>query len=362
MKSLFDHYPQLGKKLPHKPLGQFPTPVKRLELLGERLGIDALYLKDDGLSGKLYGGSKVRKLEFLLGQALRRGAKNILTFGYAGSNHTVASAIYAKQLGLRTTALLLPQPNAHYVRTNLMILLHCGTEFHYYPNTALLALGASYLVIAQRIKHSRFPEIIWPGGSSSLGITGLVNAVYELKEQIELGLFPEPDHIYVAAGTMGTAVGLLIGICATGLRTGVTAVSVLPGGYVNINRLARLFRRTNTFLHRNDASFPLLDFPRRQVQVRHEFVGLGYAHLTPECVEAMQMIEKDESILLEGTYTGKSLAALITDARRNLLSGKTVLFWNTYNGQTVQAMISGLDYHDLPHKLHFYFEPLGVTP
>ena len=119
----------------------------------------------------------------------------------------------------------------------------------------LLFLGTLYLLILQRLKYSRLPEVIWPGGSSPLGITGFVNAVYELKEQIELGLLPEPDHIYVAAGTMGTAVGLLVGICATGLRTTVTAVSVLQGGYVNINRLARLFRRTNTFLHRQDFSF-----------------------------------------------------------------------------------------------------------
>jgi len=79
-------------------LGDFPTPVQKLGPLGKQLGLDNLFIKRDDLTGKIYGGNKIRKLEFILGEALRKGAKEVITFGAAGSNHALATAIYARQV------------------------------------------------------------------------------------------------------------------------------------------------------------------------------------------------------------------------------------------------------------------------
>ena len=134
MIPLFEHYHLLAHKLPYVSLGEFPTPVQKLNQLGRQLGLDNLFIKRDDLSGKVYGGNKIRKLEFLLGDALRIGAKEVLTFGSAGSNHALATAIYARQLGLKSISMLVPQPNAHYVRRNLLMSYHCGAELHLYSN------------------------------------------------------------------------------------------------------------------------------------------------------------------------------------------------------------------------------------
>jgi len=98
MIPLFEEHPTLKEKLPYVSLGDFPTPVTPLSRLGKEIGADGLYLKDDGISGTPYGGNKVRKLEFLIADALRKGAREVLTFGCAGSNHALATAIYAKNM------------------------------------------------------------------------------------------------------------------------------------------------------------------------------------------------------------------------------------------------------------------------
>jgi 1-aminocyclopropane-1-carboxylate deaminase/D-cysteine desulfhydrase-like pyridoxal-dependent ACC family enzyme len=122
MIPLFKQYPKLEEKLPYISLGEFPTPVQKLERLGMELGVGNLYTKRDDLSGRLYGGNKPRKLEFILGDVLRSGAKEVITFGGAGSNHALATAIYSRQAGLKSISMLMPQPNARYVRNNLLVL------------------------------------------------------------------------------------------------------------------------------------------------------------------------------------------------------------------------------------------------
>ncbi|MCP5108354.1 MAG: pyridoxal-phosphate dependent enzyme [bacterium] len=138
MIPLFEQFPKLAGNLPHVDLCRFPTPVLKLEKLGNTLGLDNLYIKQDGLTAQPFGGNKIRKLEFLLGDALGQGAEEVITFGYAGSNFALATAVYAKQVGLKSISMLMPQPNACYVRRNLLMSRYADAEFHQYPNKRLL--------------------------------------------------------------------------------------------------------------------------------------------------------------------------------------------------------------------------------
>jgi D-cysteine desulfhydrase len=94
---LFERYPGLTGRIPWRRLGRWPTP---LSPVAAPLPCDGLMVKRDDLSGEAYGGNKVRKLEFLLAEALARGCDGVITFGTAGSNHALATAIYARRLGL----------------------------------------------------------------------------------------------------------------------------------------------------------------------------------------------------------------------------------------------------------------------
>lgn len=200
MIPLFKQYPQLGEKLPYISLGEFPTPVQELQRLGMELGVGHLYIKRDDLSGRLYGGNKPRKLEFILGDVLRSGVKEVITFGGAGSNHALATAIYARQAGLKSISMLMQPPNARYVRRNLLMSHCCGAELHSCGarlesvwNMPLVYLATIYQLLRCRLKSGYFPKLIPPGGSSPLGVIGFVNAALELKEQIANGDMLEPD-------------------------------------------------------------------------------------------------------------------------------------------------------------------------
>jgi len=363
MIPLFEQYPLLGERLPYISLGAFPTSVEKLERLSAELGVSQLYIKRDDLSGILYGGNKPRKLEFILGNALRSGAKEVIAFGCAGSNHALATAIYARQAGLKSISMLMPQPNARYVRRNLLMSHYCGAELYScgaqldsLRNMPSVYLATIYQLLRFRLKSGRFPHLIPPGGSSPLGVIGFVNAALELKEQIANGEMPEPEYIYVACGTMGTAAGLILGLKAANLNSRVISVRVTSEKFVNTRDMIKLIKKTNSLINSLDGSFPMFELSAADVEIRHDYCGKQYALFTKEGMDAVSLIRDCEGIKLEGTYTGKTLAALIADAKSEKLQRSTVLFWNTLNSRDFSAAISNLDYHDLPRRFHRYFE------
>jgi len=366
--ALFERFPGLGASLPRLALGAFPTPVTPLLGLGDALGADQLYMKRDDSSGEAYGGNKVRKLEFLLAEALRRNAKAVITFGCVGSNHALATAIYAKRLGLKCVSMLLPQPNAHSVRRNLLRGHNAGAELHYYKNAGRLGAGLACQYLHHALKAKKRPYVIPAGGSCPVGVVGFVNAAFELADQVAAGQLPEPDVLYVAAGTTGTAVGLMLGLKAAGLKTRVAAVRVTPEMLVNPRRMLKLLRGTNALLRKHDPSFPAVAFTEETIaaSILHGFFGQEYALYTEEAMQAVDLIEQTEGITLEGTYTGKACAALIAHVRRRGDPDEVVLFWNTYSSTDFPSEIAQADYHDLPPTLHRWFEqevqPLDGPP
>jgi len=360
---LFEEYPLLREKLAHVPLGELPTPVQKLERLGAELGISQLYIKRDDLSGKVYGGNKPRKLEFILGNALRSGAREVIALGGAGSNHALATAIYAQKVGLKSISMLMPQPNARYVGRNLLMSYHCGAELHLCGaelesarNSPLVRLATMYQLLRCRLKSGCFPQIIPPGGSSPTGTTGFVNAAFELRKQITNGEMPEPEYIYVACGTMGTAAGLILGLRAARLDSRVISVRVTSEKFVNARGMIELIDKTSSLLNSLDASFPRFGFSAADIDIRHDYFGERYALFTREGMEAVSLMRESEGIKLDGTYTGKTLAAIIDDAKSGSLRGKAVLFWNTLNSRDFSDAISSIDYHSLPRGFHRYFE------
>lgn len=351
MIALFKRFPALEHGLPYVSLGQWPTPVRRLSRLGDDCHV---YIKNDGTSGPLYGGNKVRKLEFLLADAIAKGRRELITFGVAGSNHALATSLYAESVGLRCICILSPQSNARYVARNLLAGLSTNAELHHYPSETAAMEGASF----QRQRHLEqtgvAPMLIPAGGSSALGTVGFVNAGCELAQQIADNKLPEPDRIYVALGTMGTAAGLLLGLRACGVSSQLVPIRVVRDDIANIDDMQRLYNETNNLLHRIDDSFPLIPF--EAIELRHDQYGQRYAVFTEAGMEAKSLLWERENIALEGTYTAKTMAALLADLQHDRLAGLNVLYWHTYNAVDLGPRTSGLDYHDLPADFHSYFE------
>lgn len=356
MISLFEHYPLLKQRIPYTPLGEFPTPIEKLSQLGQEIGTDQLYIKQDGLGGTFYGGNKIRKLEFLLGDALGRQAREVITFGYAGSNHALATAIYAQKLGLGCISMLLPQPNAQYVRRNLLLSHLCGAELHQPRNVTAVAVRTVLQILWRRLRRGRAPYVISPGGSSPLGTVGYVSAGFELREQVEAGSMVEPDEIFVALGTMGTAVGLTLGLAAAGLKTRVVAVRVVDIKYANSKKFVELFDATRDLVRSLDPSFPRVSVSEKDIDIRHGFFGEQYAQFTERGMAAVELAASSQGVRLEGTYTGKTMAALADHVRRQSAPDTVILFWDTHNARDFSDAIKEVDYHHLPASFHRYFE------
>jgi 1-aminocyclopropane-1-carboxylate deaminase/D-cysteine desulfhydrase-like pyridoxal-dependent ACC family enzyme len=258
--------------------------------------------------------------------------------------------------------MLVPQPNARYVRDNLLTSHRCGAELHSCGaisesalNKPLVYLATMCHLIRCRLKNGRYPYLIPPGGSSLPGITGFVNAAFELRRQIADGEMPKPDCIYVACGTMGTTAGLLLGLRAAKLDTHVVSVRVTSARFVNPRAMIRLIGRANSFLHSSDASFPVFEFSATDIDIRNECFGKRYALFTEEGMKAVSLMREREGLELDGTYTGKALVAMIRDAENRVLRGKSVLFWNTLNSRSHPEAEAGLDYRELPRCFHRYF-------
>ncbi len=350
-------YPMLSVRIPRVTLGEFPTPVQLLENFGRKEGINQFYIKRDDLSSSHYGGNKVRKLEYSLADAIRKGRETIITCGAAGSNHVVATVIHGRRLGLKTVALLWDQPNASYVRKNLLQDLRNGARMVYLPSMyalpfyALRALSKGWLG-----RGYRRPYFLPPGGSNFLTSLGYVNAAFELKEQVEKGLLPEPTYIFVTLGTMGTAAGLVLGLRLAGMRSQVVGVEVVERWVCNPWLWARLINGTSKLLHNVDNNIPLVRVSPGELNFLPGQLGEGYAHFTPRGMEMVRRLKEEEGITLEGTYTGKTMAGALEFIEERGAREEPLLFWLTYNSVPLETKTNFEEYGALPRPFHRYFE------
>lgn len=351
---IYRRFPSLEQVAPRIPLCALPTPVEPMTVSLAPGAIASLYVKRDDQTATPYGGNKVRKLEFLLGQARQVGAKETITFGYAGSNHALATAIYAGRAGLRPTSILLPQPNAHYVRRNLLAGRAAGARLIARDSVRAIAATVAWRTMLALLRTGRRPFIIPAGGSSTRGVLGYVNAAFELADQIKAGACPAPDRIYVSLGSMGSTAGLMAGFTLTGDSPEVHAVRVVDTRFANSDALHRLIEATLDQLREWLGEVSANGKPN--LVIRDEFFGHRYGEFTEAGVHAVQQARESAALRLDGTYSGKAFAALLADADAGNLRGKHVLFWNTHNARDVDALGAGTEYHALPRAFHRYFE------
>jgi len=347
MLHLFEKYPRVQQKLPYRSLGTFPTPVEKLEPLGQAIHAPNLYAKREDRSGRLYGGNKVRALEFLLGDALQEGVERVMAVGFPASCQALAQAIYARQFGIKSVAILLPQAPSEQGRRHLLTYQSIDADVQALGPKALLRL------MKYRFRHGRFPKFL--EASSPRGMVGYVNAAFELKSQIQEGRLPEPDLVYVGLATMGTTVGLSLGLKAAGLKGRVASVH-LGNSRATPRNMAKLFRETNELLHSHDPSFPTFDVSENDFDVRYGFEQSKGRLMSEAGAGAMQRVRELSDLQLDEMFTANAFAALIADADRGLLKDKIVLWWNSYNSVDLSQQIAAADYRQLPKAFHRYFE------
>jgi D-cysteine desulfhydrase len=255
-RPLFDYYPALENSVPWIELANLPTPVEALDLhdpVSSRA--HKLWIKRDDKTSDLYGGNKVRKLEFVLAQAIQQGKKELATFGATGTNHGVATALFCQQQGINCKILLFDQPVTEAVQNNLRLMQQFGAQLEY-AGTMFRTVLRFYW---DRLLHGKTAYYLFAGGSNVAGCIGFVNAAFELREQIEQGQAPEPDLIYCPVGSTSTAAGLALGCQLAGLKSRVIGVRVAPSRLgifpaCTTGTVHALMAKTYDFLQQQDGS------------------------------------------------------------------------------------------------------------
>jgi len=318
-------YPGLAGELRKRSFASLPTPVSHheLELAG---GSRTILVKHDDQTSPIYGGNKIRKLEYIFQRAKERNARRVATFGTVGSNHALATAIIAKSLGFGCTCFLAHQKPTANIPGILDAHLTLGTELVHVGG------GVNRLDVYRRYLQNRKVWVIPLGGSSWLGAVGFVNAGVEIAAQIAAGELDTPDRIYMANGTMGSVAGLALGLALAGLPTEVHAVRITETRYANWKGMLRLMNKTASLLNRIDPSIPANLAERCRIVWRDDFVAGGYANVDDATLRAVEFAKDTMGLTLETTYTGKTMAALLHDLEMNRARGLN-LFWNTYNSR-----------------------------
>lgn len=324
--SLVAQYPQLAKRLQKRALADLPTPVSTVRFDTSK-GACSISIKHDDISSPHYGGNKIRKLEYIFHRAGERGARRIATFGAVGSNHALATAMFATTSGFECTCFLAHQKRTPNISKTLNMHRRIGTEI------VPIGHGVDRLATLRRYLHGRRSWVVPLGGSSWLGAVGFVNAGLELANQVAAGDIPVPDRVYIANGTMGSSAGLALGIALAELPTELHVVRVVDDTFTNPRSFERLLRKTTLMMNRLDPSIPDDLFKHTRLCWRDDFFGRGYAVSDATTATAVSRAKTELGLSLEATYTGKAMAALLHDLESQEYTGGNCLFWNTYNSR-----------------------------
>ena len=310
-------------------LARTPTPLEPLYRLGEKFERE-MYIKRDDLTGADLSGNKVRKLEFLLADAVAKGSDTIITCGAAQSNHARATAIAAARLGLAVQLFLRTRNpgNPPPLEGNILLDRLVGAEIvwitfeEYGRRSEILAHAAESLRDSGKI-----PYVIPEGGSNALGAWGYVRAVQELVS--ELDSLPEgrdrPTTLIHATGSGGTTAGLILGVKLAGLNMRVVGINVC-------NDRDYFLRVVGNICQKAIMTYELgLPFSRDQdIEIVDGYVGAGYGRSSPQELSLISEVARTEGILLDPVYTGKAFYGMSRELERNpQVFGDRIVFLHT---------------------------------
>ena len=310
-------------KLPKVKLGFFPTPLEELTRLSDLLDGPRIFVKRDDLSGLAFGGNKVRKLEYLVGEAISLGADTLLTAGAVQSNHCRQTAAAAARCGLKCE-LLLGGPEPQIPQGNLLLDMVLGAHLHFSKSGRK---GESLEEMAASLRRSGHkPYVIPYGGSNAVGGVGFAAAIIEVVGQLAaLGI--SLDRIVFPSSSGGTQAGMIVGAAIAGFSgrlTGIRIDKVDPPDVAFRMLLPELARQIGKRLEFTGTFHDTL------FELNEDYLGEGYGIPGKLEREAISLLGRTEGILLDPVYTGRAMGGMLDMIRSGkITASETVLFWHT---------------------------------
>ncbi len=306
---------------PRLKLALAPTPILKLERLSRHLGVE-MYFKRDDLTGLLESGNKVRKLEFLAGEALTEGADTLITCGTLQSNCCRAVSAVAARLGLRAVlAVKGEKPEAY--DGNLLLGRLLGADVRYLSDAEFSRADEVMAGLAAEVRAAGGkPYIIPESGSNEVGALGYLECAVELAEQISHGA-PRFDTVVITAFSGGSQAGLLMGKQLAGLPSEIVGVPIaFPADHVREHIAGTIDKAIRRF------GFAI-DVPKR-IHLLDGYQGVGRAAIGEEELATLVSLARQEGVLLDPVYTVKAFGGLMDRLARDAKAfGQRVCFIHT---------------------------------
>lgn len=300
-----------------------PTPVEHLKNVSEDLGID-VYCKRDDLTNLATGGNKLRKLEYFLKDAQDQGATMLITEGGAQTNHGRLTAAVAAKFGLKC-AIVTADEFPGEISANLLLdgMLGCPVYFVSDMESGRQAVIDKYTAEGEKVYY------VPMGGSNEIGMLGYVECGIELDRQArEMGI--EDAEVYATVGSMGTYLGLVLGLKECGSSLGVTGINVLPyegEGTSEENLRASLWEY---YLKACECYGKDFGLKPEDFKIVTAYTHGAYNNAVEEVRDVMYYLARKEAIIIDPCYTGKTFEAIVDGAKKGTIPAKSkVIFMHT---------------------------------
>lgn len=296
--------------------GFYNTPIHKLENLSKKYEMN-IYIKRDDLTGYALGGNKLRKLDYLLKDALDKGCNVLLTYGGAQTNHGRLTAAVAARFGLKC-GIIMDGPAPKKASGNLILDKMMGADLFFMDDT-------NFKNEEKKVKDAKYKElvdkttaevvkmyeaqgdkvyIIPVGGSNPIGAAGYVTAAKEIKDQLE-EMNVKMDYVFTGFGSVGTYGGLYLG--AKYYNAGFTPVGICVShkNDAEIQEKVDYIKETNEFLELGVNVSP------DDMWIEKGYVGISYN--VPDSVtrKYVYMMAREEAVILDACYTGKAFRGMI---------------------------------------------------
>ena len=323
--------------LPKASLGYFPTPLIELTRLSKTLGGPNIYMKRDDNTGLALGGNKTRKLEYIMGDALAKGADTVITAGAIQSNHCRQTAGAAASLGLECH-LVLGGKKPEQPQGNLLLDKVYGCHIHW---TGENRKGEDIPALVAQLKaEGKKPYVIPYGGSNELGAIAFIEAYKELNAQRE-ALKVDFSHIIFASSSGATHAGLMLGNKILQTHSQIVGINIDKGEMDKVPFDEHIVSLANSTAQLIAADY---QFTADDLILNSDYVGDGYGVIGELEKEAIALTAQNEGILLDPVYTGRAMGGLIDMIRTGQIKATdNVLFWHTGGAPALFAYADDLD-------------------
>jgi len=296
------------------------TPLNRLEWIEEYLELPfELFCKHDELTGFITSGNKIRKLEYLLKDALEKKADTVFTCGGIQSNHCRATALAARSLGMQPVLFLRGRP-MEIPQGNVLLDTMVGSDIHYVTKEEYSKIDEIFATKKEEYEKKGSKVYLIPeGGSNALGARGYVDAVKELSGQINLD---GVEAIFTAVGSAGTYAGLVAGLKSLGYNTKVIGINVTK------DPSSLFVEKTKQLIEGLKEYGIAVSLEGSEIEIVDDFSGPAYAVPSEEDMDLIKKLAKERAFFLDPVYTAKAFRGML-EISRGRFAGKRVLFIHT---------------------------------